>query len=266
MNKSIWLICILLFIPSILIAQDIAVQSFVLAEKDFTANTHGTVVLDYNGDACALIKVETNEKGFVFDGGITGIISVVEQSDEIWVYVPEGLKRIGISHPQLGVLEDYWMPMPIEAGKTYIMKLVNERPELNDDGSNGDDGIIGKEEENILLDLKSAIRLYDTGEYDLCLYFLYEPILAGNGLAHVLLGNLYYSGKGVEQDYGMAFNCFAIAADKGTPEAFTPLAMCYYNGYGVEKNEDYAYLMLLYGIEKGDEQAIELKKKLFGDE
>ena len=125
MNKSIWLFCILLFIPSILIAQGITVQSFVLAEKDFTANTQGTMVLDYNGDACALIKVETNEKDFVFDGGLLGIISVVEQSDEIWVYVPSGIKRISINHPQLGKLRDYYFPISLEKGKTYKMKIAN---------------------------------------------------------------------------------------------------------------------------------------------
>lgn len=143
MNKSIWLFCILLFIPSILIAQGITVQSFVLAEKDFTANTQGTMVLDYNGDACALIKVETNEKDFVFDGGLLGIISVVEQSDEIWVYVPSGIKRISINHPQLGKLRDYYFPIFLEKGKTYKMKIANSTAVSDDSMTDEEFNLLG---------------------------------------------------------------------------------------------------------------------------
>lgn len=106
-------------------AQELAVQSFVLAETDLTANTLGTMVQDQNGNVCALIKVETTQKGFTFDVGVLGVMSVVEQPGEIWVYVPFGVRKITVRHPQLGVLRDYQIPCAIERGRTYIMKLTS---------------------------------------------------------------------------------------------------------------------------------------------
>lgn len=105
-------------------AQELAVQSFVLAETDLTANTPGTMVQDQNGNVCALIKVETTQKGFTFDVGVLGVMSVVEQPGEIWVYVPFGVRKITVRHPQLGVLRDYQIPCAIEKGRTYIMTLT----------------------------------------------------------------------------------------------------------------------------------------------
>lgn len=106
-------------------AQELAVQSFVLAETDLTANTPGTMVQDQNGNVCALIKVETTQNGFTFDVGVLGVMSVVEQPGEIWVYVPFGVRKITVRHPQLGVLRDYQIPCAIERGRTYIMKLTS---------------------------------------------------------------------------------------------------------------------------------------------
>ena len=105
-------------------AQELAVQSFVLAETDLTANTPGTMIQDQNGNVCALIKVETTQKGFTFDVGVLGVMSVVEQPGEIWVYVPFGVRKITVRHPQLGVLRDYQIPCAIEKGRTYIMTLT----------------------------------------------------------------------------------------------------------------------------------------------
>ena len=49
-------------------AQDISVTEFYLAENDLTANGRNAV-LDQNGDKCALIRVQTTQKGFQFDVG-----------------------------------------------------------------------------------------------------------------------------------------------------------------------------------------------------
>ena len=48
-------------------AQDISVLDFYLDESDLTANR--TAVLDQNGDKCSLIRVQTTQKGFLFDVG-----------------------------------------------------------------------------------------------------------------------------------------------------------------------------------------------------
>lgn len=116
------LLCILQFPAQ---AQNIAVESFVLAQTDLTANTPGTMYKDQNGEVCALIKVETTQKGFTFDVGVMGVTAVVEHPAEIWVYVPFGVRKMTLQHPQLGILRDYLFPITIEKGRTYIMKLIS---------------------------------------------------------------------------------------------------------------------------------------------
>ena len=118
------LISIIFFSVFCASAQEMSVQSFVLAETDLTANTPGTMKHDQNGNVAALIKVETTQKGFTFDVGMLGVIDVVEHPAEIWVYVPFGIRKMTIQHPQLGMLRDYQFPCAIEKGRTYIMKLT----------------------------------------------------------------------------------------------------------------------------------------------
>ncbi len=102
----------------------IAVSSFSLLENDLTANTSGTMVMDQNGDKCALIKVETTQTGFTFNAGQLGVTKTVQQVGEIWVYVPAGVRRLTFSHPQLGVLRDYDLGMSVQKAKTYLLKLT----------------------------------------------------------------------------------------------------------------------------------------------
>lgn len=108
-------------------AQNISVKSFRLLETDLTANTAGTLKKDQNNETAALIKVVTTETGFVFDGGMLGIVGTTQRAGEIWVYVPPKSRKITISHPQLGVLRDYFYPISIEAGRTYEMVLATGR-------------------------------------------------------------------------------------------------------------------------------------------
>ena len=104
-------------------AQSLAVQSFHVDESDLTANTAGTIVMDQNGQKCALIKVETTQTGFSFDAGSLGVAKTEQKVGEIWVYVPEGVKRLTISHQQFGVLRDYDLGQTLKRAKTYILKL-----------------------------------------------------------------------------------------------------------------------------------------------
>lgn len=106
-------------------AQSLAVQSFRLDEADLTANTAGTIVMDQNGQKCALIKVETTQQGFSFDAGSLGVVRTEQKVGEIWVYVPEGVKRLTISHQQLGILRDYDLGQTLKRAKTYVMKLTS---------------------------------------------------------------------------------------------------------------------------------------------
>ncbi len=105
-------------------AQNIAVSDFRLLENDMTANVEGTIVLDQNGEKCALIKVETTQTGFTFDTGSLGVEKTLQKPGEIWVYVPDRTSRISISHPQLGKIPDYDLGLSVRKARTYLLKLT----------------------------------------------------------------------------------------------------------------------------------------------
>jgi formylglycine-generating enzyme required for sulfatase activity len=104
--------------------QNLSMKYFDLADGDQTANTAGTSVLDQNGQKCALIKVQTAYTDFSFDAGSLGVVKTEQKTGEIWVYVPEGVKRLTISHQQFGVLRDCDLGMMLRRGRTYLMKLT----------------------------------------------------------------------------------------------------------------------------------------------
>lgn len=109
-------------------AQTMSVIEFRPDESDLTANTAGTIVYDQNGDKCGLIKIETTEFGFSFDAGSLGVVKSEQHTGEVWVYVPEGVKRLSISHPKLEKIRDYDLGMSIKRARTYIMKLHVLKP------------------------------------------------------------------------------------------------------------------------------------------
>ncbi len=120
---------LMLLVGATLSAQNISVSSFKLLENDLTANTTGTMERDQNGETAALIKVVTTQQGFVFDGGMVGIVKTKQGVGEVWVYVPHGIKKITIQHLQLGVLRDYYFPIAIEKAKTYELTLSTGKVE-----------------------------------------------------------------------------------------------------------------------------------------
>lgn len=113
-------------------AQTISVSRFYLAESDLTAQNKKTMVEDQNGDKCALIRVQTTQKGFLFDVGSAGIQKQDENhTGEIWVYVPFGVRHISIRHKQLGALANYDFPIPVEKARTYIMEITSDKVFVN---------------------------------------------------------------------------------------------------------------------------------------
>lgn len=124
---------LLLFLSLFLVfeasAQNISVKSFRALPMDMTASSVEGKRIDQNGDVAALIKVVTNETGFLFEGGALGVVDTKQNVGEIWVWVPKGLRKVTIKHQQLGVLRDYLFPIPIEAERTYEMVLTTARIE-----------------------------------------------------------------------------------------------------------------------------------------
>ncbi|MBO5978931.1 MAG: PEGA domain-containing protein [Bacteroidales bacterium] len=121
--KKLFITFVLMLCVQLLYAQQFSVNSFFLAETDLTANTPGTMVYDQNGNLCALIKVETTMKDFTFDVGVLGIASTVYEPGEIWVYIPFGIRKLTVKHPEFGIIRDYPLTCEIEKGRTYILKL-----------------------------------------------------------------------------------------------------------------------------------------------
>ena len=130
-NRAVLTILFVLF--SVLVqAQKISVTNFYLAENDLTAQNKKTAVEDQNGDKCALIRVQTTQKGFTFDVGTAGIQKIEDNHvGEIWLYVPYGIKHISIRHPLLGSLSNYDFPISIEKARTYIMEITSDKVFVN---------------------------------------------------------------------------------------------------------------------------------------
>ena len=112
-------------------AQKISVTNFYLLESDLTANGRNAEI-DQNGDKCALIKVQTTQKGFLFDVGSAGITKVDDKhAGEIWIWVPYGVKHISIRHEQLGSMPNYIFPINIDKARTYIMEITHDQIFVN---------------------------------------------------------------------------------------------------------------------------------------
>lgn len=126
MKKYLLLILLCVFALQYALAQDntIKIKDFYLNEFDNTANTHGTIVYDENnGEKCALIKIRTNVQGFSFNAGFLGITKTEQKIGEVWVYVPQGVKKLTIAHPTLATLEYNFPTGQVERARTYIMVL-----------------------------------------------------------------------------------------------------------------------------------------------
>ena len=167
MQKHLYII-ILLFLPLLVNAQDIKIVSFAPDVTDMTANLEGTTVYDQNGDKCALIKIETTEKGFTFDVGVLGIVKTEHHLGEIWLYVPYGVKNISISHPTLGIVRDQDLGMSVKQARTYILKLVATKVHVSNPA---------------LMQQFVVFNVTPTNSY---VEFDGEPLIVQNGKAHKL--------------------------------------------------------------------------------
>ena len=123
MKKLLTLTAIALAFTVQAMAQGMKVVEFKLLENDLTANTRGTEKMDQNGERAALIKIQTPERGFTFDGGSLGIVATEEHAGEIWLYVPRRAQKLIVQHPAFGVMRDFFYPIPVEGARTYEMLI-----------------------------------------------------------------------------------------------------------------------------------------------
>lgn len=117
------LLLFLLVVPHSATAQNkIQVTSFQRMETDITARITAPQ-RDQNGEICALIRIVTTEKDFMFEPDALGIVARENKPGEIWLYVPRGARRISIMHEKYGVLRNYFYPDLIEKATVYEMEL-----------------------------------------------------------------------------------------------------------------------------------------------
>lgn len=126
------LVFLILFFSSFpVVAQNMAIASFKMDEADQTANVSPTMKRDINGDKSALIKIITTQKNFSFDVGSLGVTATEWQNSEhpgeIWLYVPAGVFRMTIQHPQFGTIKDFDLGQRLQKGRTYVMELTSDQ-------------------------------------------------------------------------------------------------------------------------------------------
>ena len=83
----------------------------------------------------------------------------------------------------------------------------------------------------------------------------------GNAVAQAHLGDCYYRGEGVGQDYAEAVKWYRKAAGQGDAAAQTNLGYCYYSGKGV--GQDYAEAVKWY--RKAADQGFVFAQRNLGD-
>ena len=136
-------LAVLLLTAQSSVAQEMSVESFTKLERDMSARTAN--IRDINGELCALLKIETTEKGFIFQG----MVERTEQKvGEIYVFVSPGMRFITIKHNDFGMLRNYEFPQSIESGVVYHMKLLTTAKEVKIDTAS-----IGKVVDNKLDEL-----------------------------------------------------------------------------------------------------------------
>ncbi len=109
-------------------SQQLQIADFRLDETEQTANRAGTEKFDIDDNPCALLRLQTSEKGFVFDAGTIGLCEVDEnQVGEIWVWLRPNTRFLSIRHAKLGTINRYEIPVLIEGKRTYYARLISGR-------------------------------------------------------------------------------------------------------------------------------------------
>ena len=122
MKKTLSLLLFVL-LATLAYSQNMSVSGFRCLENDISARSAG--VTDINGELCALIRVNTPERGFEFTG--CNIEKTEQKNGEIWLFVSPGVKFITIRHRDFGSIINYPFPESIKSGYCYELKLTTAR-------------------------------------------------------------------------------------------------------------------------------------------
>lgn len=102
-------------------SHDFEIRDFHENATDLTAAT--AKIKDLNGMPAALIRFAVRDTLFVFDAN-NGIIKRKNSIGEVLLFVPPTTRRLTISHPFLGIIRDYQLPLNIRSKTTYDAEIV----------------------------------------------------------------------------------------------------------------------------------------------
>lgn len=86
---------------------------------------------------------------------------------------------------------------------------------------------------------------------------LKEQASAGNAIAQNTLGNWYYKGQNVQQDYETALKYWALSAQQGNADAIGNMAMCYQLGRGTRVDSTMAVKLYKEAFKKGNNAVLQ---------
>lgn len=126
--KRILLLFLVMFIQfSMAYTQELRVKSMIEASNDLSARTLSRK--DLNGQECALLKVQIIGQGVLFGGNVMG--DVEYKGNEYWVYMPNGSKRLKVTHPDclpIEVVFDNYGIGRVQGKTTYVLTVVKNNP------------------------------------------------------------------------------------------------------------------------------------------
>ena len=82
-------------------------------------------------------------------------------------------------------------------------------------------------------DFKSAMKAYEKGDYTYAVKELKLLAKTGHSMAQHFLGEMFYKGKGVNQDYKSAVKWYTLSAEQGNEISQYNLGIMYSFGLGV---------------------------------
>lgn len=119
-NKLLFFLLVVLW-PFSLSAQDFKIENFHENSRDMAAATSG--IRDLNNRPAALIRFAVRDNKFEFEAN-NGIIKTEWKTGEVWLFVPEGTRRLTVKHPTLGVLRGFELPDAVQSKVTYDANIV----------------------------------------------------------------------------------------------------------------------------------------------
>ena len=101
----------------------------------------------------------------------------------------------------------------------------------------------------------NGLTHFRTGDYEVAHQEWLEGAELGDPGAQFGLGLMYYTGKGVDQDYPTAYRWMRVAAENGNFNAQNNLGVMFMRGHGVEKDVVQAFAWYSVAASQGQRDA-----------